>query len=83
VSCADWASGQRCARPGTVVGIDALSTRESEVAAMVATGRTNKDIAAALFVSEKTIESHLARIYSKLEVHSRAALTAVIARSDT
>lgn len=47
---------------------------------MVASGRTNKDIAAALFLSEKTIESHLARIYNKLDIHSRAALTAVIAR---
>src|SRR5262245_27401729 len=46
---------------------------------MVASGRTNKDIAAALFLSEKTIESHLARIYNKLDIHSRAALTAVIA----
>ena len=48
---------------------------------MVAGGRTNRDIAAALFLSEKTIESHLARIYTKLDVHSRAALTAVIARA--
>ena len=71
----------RRTRPGTAVGVDALSTREREVAAMVARGRTNKDIAAALFLSEKTIESHLARIYSKLDVHSRAALTAVIARA--
>jgi DNA-binding CsgD family transcriptional regulator len=69
------------ARPGTAVGLDALSPREREVAAMVATGRTNKDIAAALFLSEKTIESHLARIYAKLDVHSRAALTAVITRA--
>jgi DNA-binding CsgD family transcriptional regulator/tetratricopeptide (TPR) repeat protein len=72
----------RRARPGTTaVGPDALSTREREVAAMVATGRTNKDIAAALFLSEKTIETHLARIYTKLDVHSRAALTALIARA--
>ena len=48
---------------------------------MVASGRTNKDIAAALFLSEKAIESHLARIYNKLDIHSRAALTAVIARA--
>jgi DNA-binding NarL/FixJ family response regulator len=76
--------GQRVARrprPGTVAGLDALSTREREVAAMVAGGRTDKDIATALFLSEKTIESHLARMYGKLDVHSRAALTAVIARA--
>jgi len=76
--------GERVARrrrPGTAAGLDALSPREREVAAMVASGRTNKDIAAALFLSEKTIESHLARIYNKLDIHSRAALTAVIARA--
>ena len=76
--------GERVARrrrPGTAAGLDALSTREREVAAMVASGRTNKDIAAALFLSEKAIESHLARIYNKLDIHSRAALTAVIARA--
>jgi DNA-binding NarL/FixJ family response regulator len=76
--------GQRVARrvrPGSALGLDALSNREREVAAMVATGRTNKDIAGALFLSEKTIESHLARIYTKLDVHSRAALTALLARA--
>jgi DNA-binding NarL/FixJ family response regulator len=40
---------------------------------MVASGRTNKDIAAALFLSEKTIERYLARIYNKLDIHSHAA----------
>jgi len=50
------------------------------VAGLVASGKTNKDIAAALYLSEKTIESHLARIYDKLDVHSRAALTAIIVR---
>jgi DNA-binding CsgD family transcriptional regulator len=57
-----------------------LSPREQEVANEVAAGKTNRDIAATLFLSEKTIDSHLARIYAKLDVHSRAALTAIIAR---
>ena len=38
----------------------ALSTREREVAGLVASGKSNKDIAAVLYLSEKTIESHLA-----------------------
>jgi DNA-binding NarL/FixJ family response regulator len=50
------------------------------VAAQVAAGKTNREAGAALFLSEKTIESHLGRIYNKLDVHSRAALAALIGR---
>jgi DNA-binding CsgD family transcriptional regulator len=71
---------RRRARPDRGEGIAGLSAREREVANEVAAGKTNRDIAATLFLSEKTIESHLARIYSKLDVHSRAALTAIVAR---
>ncbi len=60
-------------------GAAALSAREREVALLVAAGRRNRDVAAALFVSEKTIETHLARIYDKLGVRSRTALAAIIA----
>jgi len=67
-------------RPDSGAGLMALSPREREVANEVAAGKTNRDVAATLFLSEKTVESHLARIYSKLDVHSRAALTAIIAR---
>jgi hypothetical protein len=52
----------------------------TQVANEVAAGKTNRDIAATLFLSEKTIESHLARIYAKLDVHSRAALATIVAR---
>jgi ATP/maltotriose-dependent transcriptional regulator MalT len=64
-------------------GLAGLSTREREVAGLVASGKTNKDIANALYLSEKTIESHLARIYNKLDVRSRAALTALIVRQES
>jgi ATP/maltotriose-dependent transcriptional regulator MalT len=60
-------------------GTGALSAREREVAMLVATGKRNRDVAAALFLSEKTVESHLARIYDKLGVHSRAALATLMA----
>jgi ATP/maltotriose-dependent transcriptional regulator MalT len=56
-----------------------LSAREREVATLVAAGQRNRDIAAALFLSEKTLESHLARIYDKLGVRSRAALATIMA----
>ena len=61
-------------------GLAALSSREREVAVRVASGSTNRQVAAALFLSEKTIGSHLARIYGKLGVHSRAALATIVAR---
>jgi DNA-binding CsgD family transcriptional regulator len=67
-------------RPEREGGVLELSPREREVAAQVAAGKTNREIAATLFLSEKTVESHLSRIYSKLDVHSRAALTAIVAR---
>jgi DNA-binding NarL/FixJ family response regulator len=49
------------------------------VALLVAAGKRNRDVAAALFLSEKTIETHLARIYDKLGVRSRAALATLLA----
>jgi DNA-binding CsgD family transcriptional regulator len=75
--------GQRVARRARSdhrAGLSALSPRERDVADHVAAGKTNREIAAALFLSEKTVENHLSRIYSKLEVHSRAALAAIAAR---
>jgi DNA-binding NarL/FixJ family response regulator len=61
-------------------GLPALSPREREVADQVASGKTNRSVAETLFLSEKTVETHLARIYDKLGVRSRTALTAIIAR---
>ena len=60
----------------------ALSGREREIAELVAEGKTNKAIAAELFLSEKTIESHLSRVFSKLGVSSRAAVAGAIARAE-
>ncbi|HSC02019.1 MAG TPA: AAA family ATPase [Solirubrobacteraceae bacterium] len=63
---------------GSALG-SALSPRELEVATLVAAGKRNREVAAALFLSEKTVESHLARIYDKLGVRSRAALATILA----
>lgn len=52
----------------------ALTPAEERVAALVAEGRTNKEVAAALFVTDRTVEYHLSHIYSKLGVRSRAEL---------
>lgn len=50
-----------------------LSSREIQVLELVAAGRSNTEVAADLFVSETTVKSHLAHIYTKLGVTSRTA----------
>ena len=69
------AAGAR--RPGEA---DELTEREQAIAELVAGGRSNKQVAAALFLSQKTIEHHLSRIYSKLGVRSRTELAARMER---
>jgi DNA-binding CsgD family transcriptional regulator len=53
-----------------------LTAREAEVLRLVAAGHTNKEVAAALFLSDKTIARHLSNIFTKAGVSSRAAATA-------
>jgi DNA-binding NarL/FixJ family response regulator len=53
-----------------------LSTRELEVLRLVAAGKSNRVIAAELFISERTVERHVSNIFAKLNVSSRAAATA-------
>lgn len=55
----------------------ALSHREIEVMGHIACGRSNREIAAILFLSEKTVKNHVNRIYGKLRVHTRAAAVAL------
>lgn len=54
-----------------------LSTREAEVMDLIASGRSNGEIARQLFLSEKTVKNHVNRIYSKLGVSSRAIAIAL------
>jgi ATP/maltotriose-dependent transcriptional regulator MalT len=60
----------------TPAGDHGLSTRELEVLRLVAAGKTNREIAAALVVSEHTVARHLQNIFGKLGVSSRTAATA-------
>jgi DNA-binding CsgD family transcriptional regulator len=55
--------------------VDDLTPRELEIARIVAEGLSTREAAARLFVSPKTVESHLGRIYRKLELGSRSQLT--------
>ena len=57
----------------------ALTPQERRVAAAVRRGASNRDIAADLFLSPKTVEFHLRQIYRKLDVHSRSQLVAALA----
>jgi DNA-binding CsgD family transcriptional regulator len=68
------ALGHRVRRPAQ--GNDGpLTAREREIAELVAAGRTNKEVAAQLVLSERTIEAHLRNVYAKLDVRSRVELT--------
>ncbi|MGC2653361.1 MAG: AAA family ATPase [Mycobacterium sp.] len=51
-----------------------LTASERRVAELAASGMTNRDVAGALFISVKTVEVNLTRIYRKLDIHSRAEL---------
>jgi DNA-binding CsgD family transcriptional regulator len=52
-----------------------LTRRELEIAAMVASGLSNREIAARLFISKRTVDAHVEHIYGKLEISSRVQLT--------
>jgi DNA-binding CsgD family transcriptional regulator len=51
-----------------------LTPQELQIALLVAEGKTNKEVGATLFLSHKTVEFHLGRIYRKLSIGSRAEL---------
>ncbi|MFL6033468.1 MAG: LuxR C-terminal-related transcriptional regulator, partial [Gaiellaceae bacterium] len=53
---------------------EGLTAAERRVAALVVEGRTNREVAAALFLGERTVASHLTHIYAKLGVRSRTEL---------
>lgn len=61
-------------RRRTAIGVEALSRREREVALLAARGQSATQIAATLFVSRRTVETHLASIYGKLGVASKTDL---------
>ncbi|MCW2899470.1 MAG: transcriptional regulator, LuxR family [Streptosporangiaceae bacterium] len=73
--------GVRVATPTTRgTGPHGLSRREHEVAILVAEGNTNQQIAEKLFVSVRTVETHLSRMFAKLGVTSRVGVVSALAR---
>jgi DNA-binding NarL/FixJ family response regulator len=73
------ATGIRVPRAGAR---DRLTPSEQRIAEMAADGSTNPQIAQALFVTVKTVESHLAAAYRKLDINSRRELPAALAKRD-
>jgi ATP/maltotriose-dependent transcriptional regulator MalT len=74
----------RRTRPGKIdgIGIESLTERELQVARLVVDRKTNPEIAAELFLSQKTVETHLRNIFSKIDVSSRVALARAVERAD-
>ncbi len=73
-SCAPAAQTARKRDPSTV---DQLTAQEVQIARFVARGATNRDVAAQLFLSKRTVDYHLRRIFAKLAISSRNELVAV------
>jgi DNA-binding CsgD family transcriptional regulator len=73
------ATGMRLAGRSSPRASSALSPQEFQVASFVAQGLTNREVAAALFLSPKTVETHLGRAYRKLSVRSRSELARLFA----
>jgi DNA-binding CsgD family transcriptional regulator len=64
----------------SAAGVGTLTPTETRVANLVSGGRTNKEVATELFLSVKTVEANLSRIYDKLNVRSRSELAARLSR---
>ena len=66
-------------RPARVsLGAESLTASERRVASLAVDGRSNRDIAQELFVSPKTVENHLGRVYTKLGITSRRELAGAL-----
>jgi DNA-binding NarL/FixJ family response regulator len=79
----DPARGALCASQPTGGGPpcrSALSRREAEVLRLLVAGRSNRAIAATLFVSPRTVQRHVANVYAKIGAHNKAEATAFALR---
>jgi DNA-binding CsgD family transcriptional regulator len=76
IGASGWAAATRAelGRVGGRTREEGLTSAERRVAVLVAEGRTNREVAAALFLGERTVASHLTHIYAKLGVRSRTEL---------
>lgn len=70
-------------RRDAIRGPDALTPSELRVVQLAAGGQANRQIAQALFVTQRTVENHLTSAYGKLGISSRAELTAALGTGTT
>jgi DNA-binding CsgD family transcriptional regulator len=80
---AERARGELRRVSGRAPSEGALTPAESRIAVLVAEGKTNREVAAALFLSERTVEGHLSRVYGKLGVRSRTELARELASRES
>ena len=76
-----WICASVAAKLAEHMGSEPLSKREAEVLNLLARGRSNKEIARALCISETTVKSHLKNLFAKLKVFSRTEAVAVAAQN--
>ena len=75
-------AGAGLVHPRLTSAVGSLSRREHEIARLVARGRTNREIAAALHISERTADAHVRSLLRKLGVASRAEVARALAAGD-
>lgn len=75
------ATGEKL-RPLMASGVESLTPSERRVAGLAAQGKTNRQVAQTLFLTVKTVETHLSHAYRKLDIGSRAELAAALGGDD-
>ena len=78
ISAALWPAAEREGEPAAATG-PRLTRREREIAELISRGLTNRQIAARLFISERTVDTHVGRILAKLGCATRAQVAAIVA----